>query len=143
MTTVFKYGYVYQFRLPVQMIPEYRADIRERREAIGYEMADGIHYCLVVSNDDFNSANSRGVVVVPMTSAKDEKGGEKFFRSGGPWVRIVFKGKPAYVLCEQIRYIDRRRHVQGVEFRLLDYDLKQVQKTLENLLLPPPLAKAA
>jgi mRNA-degrading endonuclease toxin of MazEF toxin-antitoxin module len=132
-----RYGHVYQFRLPQQMVPQYRADIKEQREALGCEMADGIHYCIVISNDDFNVVNDHGVVVIPMTSATDEKGREKFGgKLGGPWVRVIFEGKPAYILCEQIRFIDRRRHVPDFHAKLLDYDMVQVQKKLDSFLKP-------
>ena len=117
------------------MVPEYRADIQQQREVAGCEMANGIHHCLVVSSKDFNDANARGVVVIPMTSARNEKG-EKFSVTAGPWVRVISEGTPAFVLCEQIRYIDRRRHVPGVEFQLGEYDLMQIRKKLELLLLP-------
>jgi mRNA-degrading endonuclease toxin of MazEF toxin-antitoxin module len=97
---------------------------------------DGIHHCVVISNDDFN-VNERGVVVIPVTSATDGEDREKVVKVGGPWVCVISQGKPAYVLCEQIRYIDRRRHVSGVDVRLAEFDLMQIQKKLDSLLKPP------
>lgn len=97
-------GGIYNVRLPEQTVREV-TDGRPR-ERKGVEL-HGDHPCLVWSNAAFNDAQSRGLIVIPMTSAM--KNGAEKFKVEGPWVRVRSEGDVRYVLCEQIRYIDRSR----------------------------------
>jgi mRNA-degrading endonuclease toxin of MazEF toxin-antitoxin module len=120
-------GSFYNIRLPEQHLVE-RTDGQTQRR-LGVEQA-GDHPCLVWSNAGFNDTQGRGLVVIPMTSAI-KNGGEKF-RVEGPWVRVRSEGELRYVLCEQIRYVDRSR---CGDFRgtLGEHDLKQVETRLSML----------
>ena len=69
-------------------------------QRLGHECCDP-HLCLVVSTDEFNQARS-GLVVLPLTSKTGQP--QKPF-----WVRVRCDGEAAYVLCEQIRYVDLER----------------------------------
>lgn len=80
------------------------------------------------------SAVNGGYIVVPMTSAQDSQGGEKWANPRGTWVRVIHDGKPAYVCCEQVRYADKHR-VNDTESYLSEYDAAQVRRKIEALLL--------
>jgi mRNA-degrading endonuclease toxin of MazEF toxin-antitoxin module len=123
-------GRFYNVRLPEQQVVEFTDGRTLKR--LGVEQA-GDHPCLVWTNAGFNDAQSRGLVVIPMTSAL-KNGGEKF-KVEGPWVRVVFEGEPRYVLCEQIRYVDRGR-CGDYRGTLNEFDLKQIQVKLNFLFGP-------
>lgn len=56
------------------------------------------------------------------------------------WVKVRSSGEWAYVLCEQIRYVDKRRCAteKDSQLRLLKFDWEQVRKKLTLLLFPMP-----
>jgi mRNA-degrading endonuclease toxin of MazEF toxin-antitoxin module len=130
-------GSFYNVRLPDQQV----VDLTDGRtqKGLGVEQA-GDHPCLVWSNAGFNDVQSRGLVVIPMTSAIED-GGAKF-RIEGPWVRVRSEGELRYVLCEQIRYVDRSRcgDYRGM---LAEHDLKQVEAKLKALFAPDVSAAGA
>ena len=91
----------------------------------------GVHPCLVVSNDDFND-EARGFIMVPMTTAR-KNGKEKFERPRATWIRVITSGEPGFVLCEQIRFVDKDR-VKHCYDQMSDYDLLKVDAMLKRLL---------
>jgi mRNA-degrading endonuclease toxin of MazEF toxin-antitoxin module len=120
-------GSFYNVQLPQQPVVELTDGRKQKR--LGVEQA-GTHPCLVWSNAGFNDVQTRGLVVIPMTSAI-RNGGEKF-KVAGPWVRVRSEGQLRYVLCEQIRYVDRCR-CGSYRGTLGDIDLKQVESKLKAL----------
>lgn len=127
-------GSFYNVRLPEQLLAELTDGRIQKR--FGVEQA-GDHPCLVWSNAGFNDVQSRGLVVIPMTSAVKNETAK--FRVEGPWVRIRSEGELRYVLCEQIRYVDRSR-CGDYRGTLSEYDLKQVEATLNKLFAPDVVA---
>ena len=59
----------------------------------------------------------------------------KFKKVPSTWVRVVSQGEPGFALIEQVRYIDRSRCKRQTG-QLLDFDLKQVEDKLKQLLFP-------
>ena len=96
-------GGIYPVNMPPQIIEE-RTD-GQRWERRGNEMSNNLdgkgHPCVVVSSNDFNSAQ-QGLVVVPMTTKVN------FPRSWDIRVRID-ETSVAYAVCDQIRYVDKSR----------------------------------
>ncbi len=86
----------------------------------------------MLSSDDFNDSQANGLIVMPMISSIYIDLG-KFKTVPSSWIRVTSQGEPAYVLVEQIRYIDRTR-CQAQISALIDYDLKQVENKLKQLL---------
>jgi mRNA-degrading endonuclease toxin of MazEF toxin-antitoxin module len=88
---------------------------------------------VVISSNDFNENQTSGLIVLPLISGlKVEL--TKFKNVPPTWVRVIFQGEAAFGLVEQIRYIDRSRC--GVQIgQLVEYDLKQVEDKLRELLL--------
>ena len=117
-------GYVYQlYSLPEQSVEETTDGTRRKRT--GFEMC-GPHKGLVVSSAEFNDTQSRGLIVIPLSSDDGKK-------PQPTWVRARVKGEVAFILCEQIRYIDRSR-CGSLQGKLHEYDWNSVQKILQNLL---------
>jgi mRNA-degrading endonuclease toxin of MazEF toxin-antitoxin module len=104
------------------------------REGEGVEQS-GSHRAVVVSSNDFNERQGRGVIVIPMTSATD-MGKEKYKIVQPTWVRVIHQGEPALVLCEQIRYADKVRCGKAYG-RLSDLDRSQVAEKVSKLLARP------
>jgi mRNA-degrading endonuclease toxin of MazEF toxin-antitoxin module len=113
--------------LPVQVVSQ-KGENGKTISVTGTEM-HGPHECVVVSVDE----NKQWLVVVPMTSATDSRGGEKWQKWSKSWARVQNDGKYAAVLCEQIRYISWGR-LMRVSKPLGDYDQQQVETKLRNLL---------
>lgn len=124
-------GHIYMFNLPEQPVSELTGGKWINRAGLEQHAP---HPCLVISVNDFNDSQSRGLVVIPMTSAR-ENGKEKFSKPSPTWVRVNTRGEIGYVLCEQIRYIDRGRCTGAERGHLPDYDMGQVDARLKQFLL--------
>jgi hypothetical protein len=125
--TIEKYG-IYRVELPVQTVTK-KNENGKTFTATSSEM-NGPHRVVVVSvAEDLQSA-----VVIPLTSAQDDLGGERR-QDGGKktWLRVIHAGKPAYILTEQIRYADRARFYEA-ESWLGEYDQRQLDAKLKELL---------
>jgi mRNA-degrading endonuclease toxin of MazEF toxin-antitoxin module len=124
------YGHIYQLTdLPEQSVSEFTDGVSRSRR--GVEQC-GHHLAVVVSTQEFNDEQNRGLVIVPMTSAT-VKDAEKFSKPQPTWVRVMHSGRPAYVICEQIRYVDRGRCGKHLG-PLQSYDLAHVEGKLRKLL---------
>jgi mRNA-degrading endonuclease toxin of MazEF toxin-antitoxin module len=94
----------------------------------------GHHRCIVISNDDLNDQH-RGLIVIPMTSAR-ENNREKFGVGNPPrntWVRVLSAGEYAFVQCEQIRYVDRSKVGKSYGSIDITYDLPKVEEMVKKL----------
>lgn len=93
-----------------------------------------IHRCVVISNNTFNDNQSEGVVVIPLTTGQLSNSKPK-----PTWVRVRSDGQLALVLCEQVRFVDKRHCADEKEphSRLSKYDWDQVRLVLTKLLFPP------
>lgn len=119
-----KFG-VYLLDLPVQKVTRGK---RNPTAVVAMEM-NGVHRCVVIAIDE-----GRGAVVVPLTSATDANGGEKFNGFvNKSWARVVHNGKYAYAMCEQIRYADSSRLFKH-EGYLGDFDARQIEQKLRATL---------
>ena len=92
----------------------------------------GSPQCVVVSTDEFNDSQANGLIVVPMISAANVDLA-KFKTVPATWVRVITHGEHGYALVEQVRYIDRSRCKAQIGV-LIDFDLKQVESKLKQLL---------
>jgi hypothetical protein len=118
---------VYRLDLPVQNITR-GGENRKSITVTGTEM-HGPHSGIVVAvapDDSF-------AVVVPLTSAQDTAGGERWSVAKKSWLRMQHKGKPVYALTEQIRYADRGRFYDAEQF-IGEYDQQQLDLKLKALL---------
>jgi mRNA-degrading endonuclease toxin of MazEF toxin-antitoxin module len=125
--TIEKYG-IYRVELPAQDVTR-KGENGKPIPVTGSEL-HGPHRVVVVSVAE----DQQSAVVIPLTSAQDDLGGERR-RDGGKktWLRVYHKKKPAYILCEQIRYADRGRFY-AFEDWLGEYDQKQLDLKLKILL---------
>jgi mRNA-degrading endonuclease toxin of MazEF toxin-antitoxin module len=82
-----------------------------------------------ISTAEFNDSQAEGLIVVPMISAVNVD------LVPSTWVRVVAQGEPGFALVEQVRYVDRSR-CQSQIGQLLDFDLKQLERKLKQLLFP-------
>jgi len=117
---------VYRLELPVQDVT--RIDEGRAIRVTGTEL-HGAHRCVVVSIAE----DGQSAVVAPLTSAQDSMGGERRQVIKKTWLRVIHGDKPAYVLCEQIRYADRGRFFEA-EGWLGEYDQTQLDIKLRALL---------
>lgn len=132
----FSRGFVYWFKgLPIQPITEVTNGIT--RTSRGDEWHSP-HYALVISANEFNENQEAGVVIIPLTSAR-ENGREKYDSATvkPTWARVLIKEEYAYVLCEQIRYVDARRGAKTFKQELKDFEMRDVEDKLRKLLLLP------
>ena len=72
------------------------------------------------------------MIVVPIISAVNVDLA-KFKKVPSTWVRVVAQGEPGFALIEQVRFIDQSRCKVRIG-QLLDFDLKQVENKLKELL---------
>jgi mRNA-degrading endonuclease toxin of MazEF toxin-antitoxin module len=112
--------------LPVQEVVT-KSENGRLLKVTGGEM-HGPHQCIVVAVDE----NQQWLVVVPMTSATDSRGAEKWQSWAKSWVRIQNDGKYAAVLTEQIRYISWGRLLK-VNGPLGEYDQTKVEERLRRV----------
>lgn len=128
----YEWGHIYQLTdLPEQTITELTDGILRTRT--GVEQF-GPHRAVVVStNRRFNDVQSRGLIIVPMTSGEIRDGDPKWRVVQPTWVRVRHKGQLAYILCEQIRYVDRGRCGKHLG-ELVELDRRQLREKLSWLL---------
>src|SRR5258706_15202723 len=93
---------IYRLDFPVQNITKNEGG---RAITVTGTEQHGAHRCVVVSVAEDNES----AVVVPMTSAQNSAGGERWQVVKKSWLRTFHQGEPAYILAEQIRYADRGR----------------------------------
>jgi mRNA-degrading endonuclease toxin of MazEF toxin-antitoxin module len=117
---------VYRVGLPVQCVT--RSESGRTITVTGTEQ-HGAHRCVVVSVDP----NNQFAVVVPLTSAQDEAGGEKWSVIPKTWHRLFHDNRPVYALCEQIRYADRGRFYDAEAF-LGEFDQQKLDLKLRAML---------
>lgn len=89
----------------------------------------GPHPCVILFADPYGDF----VVVIPLSSATDARGGEKWHDWRKTWVRIIHEGKAAAVLCEQMRYVCRSRLLEHRGW-IGEYDRQQIETKLRALL---------
>jgi mRNA-degrading endonuclease toxin of MazEF toxin-antitoxin module len=118
---------VFVVDLPVQEITKMGEDKRPFT-VTGTEM-NGDHRCIVVSVDP----NGQYAVVVPLSSAQNATGAEKWHTWKKSWARLVHKGRYVAAQCEQLRYVDRARLLKN-EGPLGEYDQKLIDVKLRDLL---------
>jgi mRNA-degrading endonuclease toxin of MazEF toxin-antitoxin module len=90
--------------------------------------------CVVISTERFNDNQANGLIVVPIISAINVDLA-KFKKVPSTWVRIVTQGESGFALVEQVRYIDMSRCKVRIG-QLVDFDLRQVENKLKQLLFP-------
>jgi mRNA-degrading endonuclease toxin of MazEF toxin-antitoxin module len=96
-------------------------------EIAGAEIS-GNHPCVIVSIAD----DGQSAVVLPMSSALNARGGERYKTPKKEWLRIQHKGHPSFVLTEQIRMVDRARFIK-MESSLGEYDRQQLELRIRFL----------
>ena len=74
------------------------------------------------------------LIVVPIISGVNVDLA-KFKKVPPTWVRLLAQGEPGFGVVDQVRYIDRTRCSFQIG-QLLDFDLKQVENKLKQLLFP-------
>jgi len=117
---------IYRAELPVQDIS--KRDGARTIEVTGSEL-QGPHRCVVVAVDP----DGQFAVVCPLTSAQDNRGAEKWKSPKKSWHRLYHINGYAYVLTEQIRYIDVHRFYEQ-EGELDQYDRDKLDLKLKALL---------
>jgi mRNA-degrading endonuclease toxin of MazEF toxin-antitoxin module len=127
----YKRGCIYLCELPKQLLTETTDGIVHYRDGVERH---GSPPCVVISTAEFNDSQVEGLVVVPMISAVNVDLA-KFKNVPSTWVRVVAQGEPGFALVEQVRYVDRSR-CQFQIGQLLDFDLKQLERKLKQLLFP-------
>lgn len=78
------------------------------------------------------ASDGQSAIIVPLTSAKNSHGGEKFQSPKKEWLRVVHQGHTSYILTEQIRMVDRARFVRMQE-SLGPYDRELLESRLKFL----------
>jgi len=116
----FKRGDIIICNLPEQAVIEITDGTAHVRDGVEQY---GSPPCVVISTDDFNDAEARGVIVVPTKNADKAA---QFSVVPSTWVRAFAKGEPWYALVEQVRYIDRSRCIARIG-RLVECDLDQIE----------------
>lgn len=119
-----KFG-IYRAEFPVQQLVKY--DNGRSIEVTGGEM-HGAHRCVVLAVDP----NNQFAVVAPLTSAQLPSGSEKWVKVPKSWLRVTHQGKAAYILTEQVRYIDAQR-VNAFEDWLGEYDQTNLEGKVKTL----------
>jgi len=127
----YKRGGIYLCDLPAQLVIETTDGTVHHRD--GTER-HGSPPCIVISTAGFNDSQANGLVVVPIISGVNVDLA-KFKKVPSTWVRLVSQGEPGFALIEQVRYVDRSRCKRRIG-QLLDFDLKQVEDKLKQLLFP-------
>jgi hypothetical protein len=120
---------VYRLELPVQTVTRKDNGIKGKPVTVTTTEMNGGHRCITVAVDP----DGQWAIVVPLTSAQDSQGGEKWSVVKKTWLRLFHDGRPVYALTEQIRYADKGRFFAD-EGWLGDYDQKQIEAKLRGLL---------
>ena len=127
----YKRGEIYLCHFPKQLVTETTDGIVHNRDGVERH---GSPLCVVISTDNFNDSPANGLIVVPIISGVNVDLA-KFKKVPSTWVRVISQGEPGFALIEQVRYIDRSRCKRQTG-QLLDFDLKQVEDKLKQLLFP-------
>jgi mRNA-degrading endonuclease toxin of MazEF toxin-antitoxin module len=127
----YKRGGIYLCDLPKQLVTETTDRIVRHRDGVERH---GSPSCIVISTAGFNDNQANGLIVVPIISGVNVDLAQ-FKKIPSTWVRVVSQGEPGFALIEQVRYIDRSRCKRQIG-QLLDFDLKQVEDKLKQLLFP-------
>jgi mRNA-degrading endonuclease toxin of MazEF toxin-antitoxin module len=127
----YRRGGVYLCDLPTQLITETTDGIVHHRDGVERH---GLPPCIVISTAGFNDSQANGLIVVPIISGVNVDLA-KFKKVPPTWVRVIAQGEPGFALIEQVRYIDQSRCKVRIG-QLLDFDLKQVENKLKQLLFP-------
>lgn len=117
--------------LPTQTVTEITDGILHHRDGIERH---GPRPCVVIiSSDNFNDTQARGLIVVPTIGGNEVRmaTNTEVLRT---WVRVVVKGEIRYVLAEQVRCIDHSR-CKAQTGELVECDLRMVENKLKQLLL--------
>jgi mRNA-degrading endonuclease toxin of MazEF toxin-antitoxin module len=127
----YKRGDIYLCKLPKQTVTETTEGTAHYRDGVERH---GSPPCVVISTECFNDSQANGLIVVPIISgvAVDLT---KFKVVPPTWVRIITQGEPGFALVEQVRYTDRSRCGARIG-EMLDFDLRQVEDKLKQLLFP-------
>ncbi len=115
---------VWRIELPVQELV--KRDGGRVVEVDGSEM-HGAHRAVVVASP------GRLTIVVPLTSATNNQGEEKWRTVRGSWLRLNHLGKPVYAQCEQLRAVDDYRFYEQ-EGELSPYDANLLDVKLKAML---------
>jgi len=125
----FDRGGIYICDLPTQTVTERTDGKVHHRDGIEVH---GPHPCVVISSDEFNCGQGRGLIVVP-TRDGEELNAATFEHVPNAWVRVISRGEALYVQVEQLRCIDRSRcKVKTGE--LIECDLKMIEAKLKQLI---------
>ena len=116
---------------PKQLVSEATDGIAHHRDGVERH---GSPACVVISSDGFNDTQANGLIVVPIISGVNVDLAQ-VKKVPSTWVRVVSQGEPGFALIEQVRYVDRSRCKRRIG-QLLDFDLKQVEDKLKQLLFP-------
>lgn len=114
--------------LPVQDVVKDNINTGRKITTAGYEF-NNLHPAVVLAI----SGDGNLITVLPMTSAQDSHGNEKWRKWWSHWARVIHNDKYNAVLVEQIRAASRER-IQKKVGRLTDYDQEQVTAKLKNFL---------
>jgi hypothetical protein len=115
---------IWRAEFPVQPLGKF--DDGRLREVDGAEL-HGAHRCIVVAKPE------RLTLVIPLTSAQNSRGAEKWPTVRKSWLRIYHDGKPAYAMFEQMRALDDHRFNEQ-EGELGEHDSQLVETKLKALL---------
>jgi len=127
----YKRGGIYLCNLPKQLVTETTDGIVHHRDGVERQ---GWSPCVVISTSDYNDSQANGLIVVPIISGVNVDLA-KFKKVPPTWVRLLAQGEPGFGVVDQVRYIDRTRCSFQIG-QLLDFDLKQVENKLKQLLFP-------
>ncbi len=118
---------VFLIDLPVQAVTQ----IGENGRSFSVDGTElhGPHSCIILSAD----LDNRYCVVVPLTSALDSRGGEKWNVWKKTWHRLPHNGATVAAQCEQIRYVCRGRLLSPQEC-IGEYDRGRIEEKLRTLL---------
>jgi len=119
---------VYLVDLPQQSVTQ-RSERGKPFSVTGTEL-HGHHRLVVLRVDD----DGRFVIGIPMTSAVDSRGGEKWQAWKKSWHRAIHEGKAVCIQVEQVRYVDRTRLMKPEESSLSEYDQRHIEEKLRALL---------
>jgi len=118
---------VFLIDLPVQTVTQ-TGEHGKPFSVNGTEM-HGPHSCIIV----FADADNQYCIVVPLTSALDSRGGEKWAKWKNTWHRFTHDEAVVAAQCEQVRYVCRGRLVKS-HGGLGEYDRQKIEEKLRMLL---------
>ena len=105
---------------PVQSVSKDNMNTGRKVIVTGTEQ-HGLHPAVVIAADE----DGQFAVVVPLTSAVNSAGSERWYTWKRSWERVLHNKQYSAALCEQIRYVCTER-IQKVCGQLLEHDQKQV-----------------